>query len=202
VTDFPGEHPEPPGDLAGRSPLVLNLVAGSVFSRIHNRNDGPVFFGKTGRNRFDSPDGSFGVLYVGFDEHCAFIETFGESTGIRAVTRRALEQRHLAYLQTTESLTLIDLVSSGGLARIGADARLFSGSHAVAQRWSAALRKHSAKPAGLVYPARHDAARRSCALFDLPDSVFTATNAGSLLESQHAKLLATILDTYDFGLIE
>jgi len=39
-------------------------------------------------------------------------------------------------------------------------------------------------------------------LFDLPDSVFTATNAGSLLESQHAKLLAAILDTYDFGLIE
>ncbi len=202
MTDFPGEHPEPPGDLAGRSPLVLNLVAGSVFSRIHNRNNGPVFFGKTGRNRFDSPDGSFGALYVGFDEHCAFIETFGQSTGIRTVTRRALEQRNLSYLQTTESLTLIDLASSGGLARIGADARLFSGSHAVAQRWSAALRKHPAKPAGLVYAARHDAARRSCALFDLPDSVFTATNAGSLLESQHAKLLAAILDTYDFGLIE
>jgi hypothetical protein len=202
VTDFPGQHPEPPGDLADRFPLVLNLVAGSVFSRIHNRNNGPVFFGKTRRNRFDSPDGSFGLLYVGFDEHCAFIETFGQSTGIRTVTRRALEQRNLSYLQTTQSLTLIDLASSGGLARIGADARLFSGSHAVAQRWSAALSKHPAMPAGLVYPARHDADRKSCALFDLPDAVLSVSNAGSLLELQHASLLAAILNTYDFGLIE
>lgn len=202
MTDFPGEHPEPPADLADRSPLLLKPVSGTVFSRIHNRNNGPVFFGKTGRNRFDSPDGSFGVLYVGFDEHCAFIETFGQSTGIRAVTRRELDQRHLAYLQTTESLTLIDLASTGGLARIGADARLFSGSHAVAQRWSAALRKHPVKPAGLVYPARHDAARKSCALFDLPDSVLTVTRTGSLLDPQRAALLATILDTYNFGLIE
>jgi len=202
VTDFPGEHPEPPADLADRSPLLLKRVSGTVFSRIHNRNEGPIFFGKTSRNRFDSPDRSFGVLYVGFDEHCAFIETFGQSTGIRTVTRRELDQRHLAYLQTTESLTLIDLASSGGLARIGADARLFSGSHAVAQRWSAALRKHSAKPAGLVYPARHDAARKSCALFDLPDSVLTVTSTGSLLDPQRTALLATILDTYKFGLIE
>ena len=173
-----------------------------MFSRIHNQHDGPVFFGKTGRNRFDSPDGSFGVLYVGLDEFCAFIETFGQSTGIRTVTRRALERRNLSYLRTTESLTVIDLASTGSLARIGADARLFSSSHAVAQRWSAALRQHPAKPAGLVYPARHDAARRSCALFDLPGSVFTVTSAGSLLEPQHAALLAAILDTYDFGLIE
>jgi RES domain-containing protein len=140
-------------------------------------------------------------MYVGFDEHCAFMETFGQTTGVRAATRRALEQRQPAYLQTTESLTLINLASSGGLARIGADAGLFSGSHAVAQRWSAALRKHSAKPAGIVYPARHDAARKSCALFDLRDSVFAVTEAGSLLEPQHAALLAAILDTYDFGLI-
>lgn len=202
MTDFPGEHPEPPGDLAGRAPLVCNLVVGSVFSRIHNRNDGPVFFGRTGRHRFDSPDGSFGVLYVGFDEHCAFIETFGQSTGIRTMTRRALEQRSLSYLRTTKSLALIDLASSGGLARIGVDARLFSGSHAVARRWSASLRKHPAMPAGIVYPARHDADRKSCALFDLPNSVFSVSNAGSLLEPQHSTLLAAILDTYDFGLIE
>jgi hypothetical protein len=162
----------------------------------------PVFFGKTGRNRFDAPDGSFGVLYVGFDEHCAFIETFGQDTGIRLVTRRALEQRYLAYLELTQPLILIDLATSGGLARIGADARLLSGSHAIAQRWSAALRNHPSKPAGLVYPARHDTARNACALFDLPASILHVTTTAPLLAPQRALLLATILNTYGFGLLD
>src|SRR5437899_10553083 len=63
------------------------------------------------------------------------------------VTRRALDQRHLSYLKIAAPLTLIDLAGSGGLTRIGADARLLGGSHAVAQRWSAALRNHPTKPA-------------------------------------------------------
>jgi hypothetical protein len=202
LTDFPGEHPEPPRDLADRSPLLSELTPGTAFSRIHYRNEAPVFFGKTGRNRFDSPNANFGVLYVGLDGHCAFIETFGQSTAIRTVTRRALDQRHLSYLKIAAPLTLIDLAGSGGLTRIGADARLLGGSHAVAQRWSAALRNHPTKPAGLLYPARHDVARKGCALFDLPESVFEVTNAGSLLDPRHAVLLASILDTYDFGLID
>lgn len=202
MTNFPGDHPEPPSDLDGRSPLLLTVTPGTLFSRIHNRTKVPVFFGKTDRNRFDAPDGSFGVVYLGFDEYCAFIETFGQDTGIRIVTRRALEQRHLTYLELTEPLNLIDLAASGGLARIGADARLLSGSHVISQRWSAALRNHPSKPAGLVYPARHDTARNACALFDLSDSILRVTNTACLLTPQHALLLAAILNTYNFGLVD
>src|SRR5437879_12140261 len=43
LTDFPGEHPEPPRDLADRSPLLSELTPGSAFSRIHCRNEAPVF---------------------------------------------------------------------------------------------------------------------------------------------------------------
>jgi hypothetical protein len=202
VTDQPGPHPEPPGDLAGRSPALVELDPGTILSRLHDRNFGPIFFGRTGRNRFDSPNRSFGVLYVGRDESCAFIETFGQSTGISVVTRREILARHLSYLTSTQSLTLIDLASSGSLARIGADARLFSGSHAIAQRWSAALRGHPTNPGGLLYPARHDPARNACALFDLPESVFTVADGGSLGDAKHAALLGRILDRYGFGLID
>jgi hypothetical protein len=202
VTDRPDPHPEPPSDVASRSPLLVSLDPGTVLSRLHDRDHGPIFFGKTGNYRFDSPDGSFGVLYVGRDEFCAFIETFGQSTGISVVTRAALQQRHLSYLTTTVPLTLIDLVSSGGLTRIGADARLFSGSHAIAQRWSAALRGHPKKPAGLLYPPRHDPPRSACAFFDLPESTFETENVASLIETRHAGLLGKILDHYDFGLID
>ncbi len=202
MTGSSDDHPGPPGDLATRSPLLFTLQAGQTLSRIHRKGQDPIFFGKTGRNRFDAPDNSYGVLYLGLDEYCAFIETFGQLTGTIVVTRKVLKERHLAYLTTTTSLILIDLANTGGLARVGADGRLLTGCHAVAQSWSVALRGHPAHPAGILYPARHDLARRACALFDLPHDVFQVKKAGSLMDPKHTHLLANLLDTYGFGLID
>ncbi len=201
MSDFPGEHPEPPADLSKCEPLLAEVSVGTILSRLHARGKDPLFFGRTGANRFDSPDRSYGVLYAGLDEYCAFIETFGQSTGIRTVTETALEARKLAHLELLHPLKLIDLSHSGGLTRIGADSRLFSGSHAVAQRWSAALRSHPSRPAGILYPARHDAARHACALYECSPSVFNVRAKGSLVENQHAALLGAILDCYGFAII-
>lgn len=202
MTDYPGEHPEPPPDINDRSPLIFTPETGQSLTRIHLRTRSALFFGRTGNNRFDAPDKSFGVLYGGMDEYCSFIETFGQSTGSRIITRAALEQRHLSYLKPKGSLVLIDLAGSGGLARIGADARLLAGSHAIAQRWSAALHQHPIHPNGILYPARHDVARNACALFDSPGVDFDITDVGSLFEPQHSALLGAILDKYGFGLID
>lgn len=199
--DLPGDLPDPPADLASCSPLLQMLPIGTRLVRLHPKTKDPLFFGRTGLNRFDSPDGTYGVLYVGYDEHCAFIETFGHSTGIRIVTISELRDRHLAYLVLKQPLRLIDLATSGGLARLRADGRLLTGSHAIAQRWSAALRSHAAKADGILYPARHDIARNACALFEVSVSVFDIVRAGSLADAHHSKLLAQLLDTYDFGLI-
>jgi hypothetical protein len=117
------------------------------------------------------------------------------------VTETALEVRHLAQLDVTRPLNLIDLWTTGGLARIGADSRLFSGSHALAQRWSAGLRNHPSKPDGIVYPARHDPGRNACAIFDCLPSVFKVVRKGSLMEAHHATNLGEILDCCGFGLI-
>jgi hypothetical protein len=200
VTDFPGEHPEPPADLASRDPLLADVPVGVILSRLHARGKSPLFFGRTGGNRFDSPDHTYGVLYAGLDEYCSFIETYGQTTGIRTVTETALEGRHLAHLELLRPIKLLDLSNSGGLARLGADSRLFSGSHAIAQRWSAALRDHPTKPNGILYPARHDAARNACAIYECPSSVFKLHAKGSLLEHQHAALLGAILDCYGFAI--
>lgn len=200
MIDFPGEHPEPPSDLATRDPLLAEMPVGFILSRLHAKGKTPLFFGRTRGNRFDSPDSSYGVLYAGLDEHGSFIETYGQTTGIRTVTESALDGRHLAHLKLLSPMRLIDLSNSGGLARIGADSRLFSGSHAVAQRWSAALRGHPGKPDGILYPARHDAARNACAIYECSLSVFELHAKGSLLENQHSALLGAILDCYGFAL--
>ena len=201
MTDYPGEHPEPPANLVQRSPLIYELNVGATLFRLHDRHRDPVFFGQTGNNRFDSPDASFGALYLGMDERCAFIETFGSPTGIAAASVAMLKERHLAEITILQPLQLIDLSSSGGLARLGADARLLSGSHSIAQRWSAALRGHPVLPHGIIYPARHDPAKNACVIFDCPATVFRVASKGSLMSMQNKGLLSAILNDYGFGLI-
>jgi hypothetical protein len=201
MTAYPGEHPEPPPNLDQRSPLIYELNVGATLFRLHDRHRHPIFFGKTGSNRFNSPDASFGVLYLGMDEHCAFIETFGSPTGIAAASGAMLEERHLAEITILQPLKLIDLSSSGGLARLGADARLLSGSHSIAQRWSAALRNHPVHPHGIIYPARHDPAKNACVIFDCSATVFRVVSRGSLMSIQNKGLLSAILNDYGFGLI-
>lgn len=202
MIDKPGQHPEPPADLAARSPLLDSLAEGTIVYRLHRADRDPLYFGRTGDNRFDAPDGSYGILYAGEDGYCCFIETCGQLTGVPSVSGSYLDHRYLAEIKVLEPMRLIDLSASGGLARIGADGRLMDGSHAVAQRWSAALRIHPIKPAGILYRARHDPAKLAFAIFECPKTRFQTTSRGSLREPRNVKLLGEILDHYKFGLID
>src|SRR5260370_3272136 len=179
MTDKPGEPPEPHADLDGRHPLLYTLEEGKVVYRLFRADRDALYFGRTGDNRLRATDGRFGVLYAGEDEYCCFIETCGQVTGVPSVSGAYLDQRHLAEMKVMESMKLIDLSASAGLARIGADGRLMDGSHAVAQRWSAALRNHPTKPAGILYRARHDPAKLPFAIFQRPRNGFHATSPAS-----------------------
>ena len=202
MSGHPGPHPEPHADLNNRQPLLFSLGAGIPVFRLHWKNKGALFFGRTKRNRFDAPDGSYGVLYLGHDEHCAFVETFGQATGESLATVIALKARFLAEVEVRHDLRLIDLANSGGLARIGADGRLLDGPHDISQRWSLALKHHPANPDGILYRARHDPARFAYALFDNVQNALTARTRGSLADPANVLLLADILKTYNFGLVD
>lgn len=193
-------HPEPPRDL-GRRRLPLVRIAGPLY-RIHLARRGAVHFGKTGQNRFDDPLGKYGVLYASSDEYGAFIETAGQSTGRGVVTSAWLRQRVLSQIPLRRRLRLLDLTGRG-LARIGADARLFAGDHDVAQRWSRAIWAHRSKPDGIWYPARHDPARLAAAVFGRAKAKLAKPlRRGKLTDPDLEELLDRILDHYGFGLIE
>jgi hypothetical protein len=196
----PGQHPEPPADLDEREPLVLETPR--HWFRIHRPGRTPLYFGRQGWFRFDSPDGAYGVLYVATDEFGAFIETLGQATGINTVTESALQNAALSRIESSRPLRLIDLVGTGGLARVGADARLIAGDRRIAQRWSAALRGHPSHPDGIYYPPRHDPNRAAAAVFDHAEPLFSSSELGCLDEPRHATLVGAILDTYGFGLID
>jgi len=205
MSALPGDHPLPHSELAAQAPLIFMVPAGGVFYRHHQKIHDPLHFGKTGDYRFDDPDcpkpGCFGVLYVGADPACCLLESCGSTTGVPAVSGAYLDARAIAKLELTVSLRFIDLVSDGGLASIGADGRLAAGSYTVAQRWSAALKKHPCKPDGIRYRSRHAPERIAYAIYERPPGTFTVTSMGSFTDPANEALFKPILETYNFALI-
>jgi hypothetical protein len=201
----PGPHPEPPQDFHRRT-LPIATHGGSLF-RTHLQTHPPLYFGRTGRNRFDDPSGSYAVLYAARDPFGAFIETFGQETGVRTVGVGDLKMRCLTEFYPTTPLSLVDLAGQGCLARIGADSRLFAGSRAVAQRWSRAIYEHPdrLKVHGILYPARHNHTRSAVAVFDredLPRLEINRTVSWYSQDDHMRSTLADILNLYGFSLVE
>ena len=205
MIDRPGDHPFPHTDLASRNPLLFTLRPGDVLYRHHQKIHQAVHFGTTGEFRFDDPKcpapGSFGVLYAGDDPECCLLESCGATAGARAVTTAFLAARSITRLELTRNLRFIDLVAPGGLASIGADSRLTTGSYKVAQQWSAALRKHPAKPDGIRYRSRHAPERIAYAIYSRPASAFATSSLGSFTSPQNEALFKDFLNTYKFALI-
>ena len=196
----PGPHPEPPPDLHSRKLTIIEL--GDVLYRTHRRDRSAVFFGRSGRNRFDDPQGEYRVLYAARDPHGSFIETFGQATGNVSISTAGLAQNSLA-LNAQRRLRLLDLTGPGSLANIGADSRLFAGEHNVAQSWSRAVYEHPyAALDGIIYPARHDPNRSAMAIFDRAPRIDVLDSIPWHDGGTLRPLLAEILDHYGFNLIE
>jgi len=191
----------PPADLNSRTPLIHVPSDTTIWYRSHEMSNHPVFFGKGMANRWDAPAGEYGVLYLGSDVFCAFMESIGRGVlRSRLVPEVQVKQRGFSKIRFTRSLRLMDLVSSGGLTRIGAESSLSSGSgYKNSQRWSKALRDHPAKPDGIYYYSRHDPSRTACALYDHCASALEVAGPPVRWDADPA-LLGSILDHYGFGI--
>src|SRR5262249_26221625 len=125
---------------------------------------------------------------------------FGHATGVRFVEQAELAVRGLARVRPKRPLRLVNLTSEG-LARLGADARLTAGDYDVAQRWARAMHDHPKKPDGIAYASRHDPSRVCAAIFERAGSELEVAALGALADPAHAMLVASLLDTYGFGLV-
>ena len=170
-----------------------------TFTRIHQLKHDPAFWGRTGKNRFDAPAGSYGVLYAADTFDGAFIETFGDLSP-KTISVNSLTVRGVASVVPRRVLQLVDLAEAG-LSQIGLDARICTDDHALSQEWSQALWTHPSQPDGLWYAARHDPSRRSLALFDRAASVTDVTALGGLMESPQDISTAKALEKYGFALL-
>jgi hypothetical protein len=200
----PGFYPEPPSDIAQRH-LPLVTLGGTPLFRGHSRRYGPLHFNRRA-GRFAPPDGeTFGTLYLGADEHAAFIEAFSHGLGSTPlglfISASLLRQSCLCIVTATRPLHLVDLTSGATLKRLAAnaDSRISDGPHAVSQRWAAALWSHPEQPDGLVYLTRNAPDHRSIALFDRIAGALATNCTTNLLVD--AKRLGRILDHFGCALI-
>ena len=108
-----------------------------------------LFFDKTGNGRFDGKEQSYGILYLGENIQTTFIECFGRQHGAKGVAEADLRQRILWEIKSTQKLKLVDLWGSG-LVKIGADARITSGSYLIARQWAKAIFEESVPQATIA----------------------------------------------------
>ncbi len=127
-------HPLPPADFATRSLPILEstgpwyrlngppeVAPAAALSKLNlARYPSALYFDRTGGGRFDGPQQSYGILYVGEDVFGPFIESFGRTHGKVAIASHDLQERYLAQFVSVQPLRLADLCSAG-LPRIGAD---------------------------------------------------------------------------------
>jgi RES domain-containing protein len=190
----------PPHDLNERE-LPIARVEGP-WLRLHAAGREPVFFGRMGLNRFDDPEGEYGVLYVAEDAFGAFIEVYGRDPGLNLVAETDLRERILSEIVVEGGLGLVDLTGPGA-ARIGATGAISTDPHELVRPWSRAIYEHPTSPEGIYYRLKHDLDRKGVAIFDREGIVGAVRSEGSgtLMDPDNTSLLGEILEEYDFGLI-
>jgi len=105
-------HTPPPPDLDDRKPLIHNLKAGEIWYRSHQIAHEPLFFGKKKSQRWDAPAGDYGVLYLGADKFCAFMESIGRGVlTTRFVPKSVLQLRGLSKIRIKRALRLIERIA-------------------------------------------------------------------------------------------
>jgi hypothetical protein len=182
-----------------RLPLEV-LPAGTVLHRVHRLGHGPIFFGPdpgtAPTNRFDPTSGRFGVLYAGLTLEAAIAETLLRNPQRRLVDLADLEARAATELTLEAPARVVGLLGPN-LSLLGTDAAIASGPYGPCGAWADALHDHADRPAGLLYPSRHDQGL-CCALFEGRAELAAGPPRG--LAAELAAAVGAILDRHGKGL--
>ncbi len=189
--------PPPPIDLATRE-LPLVTISGDLF-RIHQTIHNWRYFGRNRSERFDDPQGVFGVLYGSTTADAAFAEVFLRKLASMSVAQVDLESRALTTFNG-RPLKCVELTGSG-LRRLSCDNRISTEKpYRTTHLWSRALFLHPEQPDGLVYRSRHNPRFRCLALFDRCDAKLTDVRSEPLMDPPRRAWCSVQLDRYDLAM--
>jgi len=162
---------EPPSFLIDAGELLQHV------SRVVYRG-GPLYFGRSGTNRYDDPTRTYGVLYLGRDLPTALMESLFhrhqwlEDTK-RSIALKEIQARMVRAVGMLEDVLLADLTAPGVMAGyFGLNLeQLASRAYTHTQQVSAqvhAMRGNDGQPLfdGVLYPSRNNYPAKSIALFE------------------------------------
>jgi hypothetical protein len=196
----PGRHPKP--KIKDSDTLTIKIfIKGTELFRLHPSRFEAKYFNSDSSWRFNNPKkGEYGVLYAALDCCGALRETLKPNI-FNIISTEILETRRLSKLTLIRDLSLVDLTGEG-LSRIGADARLTTGSYKISQLWSQALYRHPDKVDGLFYCSRYDPKKFCVVLYenrvektDLEEMLITNNN---LLDESFSSELQNFFDLYKY----
>ena len=159
---------------------LRTVAAGSLLQHVSRTRyrGGALHFGTAAANRYDAPDGSYGVLYLADDLDTALMESVFHQhawsrKSNRTITFTEVRARMVRLVQVLQALELADLTAPGVMsAKLGMNLnQLTSRKYGPTQRISRQV--HGAVGAagvpkydGLVYPSRNNYPASCVALFD------------------------------------
>jgi hypothetical protein len=166
-----GSPPPPLPEISERL-SVRTIFAGAVLHRAHRHDLAPIWFGPGARNppkyRFDAPDGSFQVCYLGLSERAAFVEgVLHKAIPRRIISGRMLAERAISEVKVINKLQ-VARVYGKYLIPTGASTTVTHGEpyEIMSQPWAKAIHDHKDGVDGIMYTARHDESQYALALFD------------------------------------
>lgn len=145
----------------------------------------PAYFGRGLRFRFDAPDRSYGVCYLGTSLDCCMVEVLTPTyrpahTPPLIVAQPQLTSYYAAIATASRPLRLAQLADEG-LLRLGIDQRHTGGDdYDLSGAWSLAIHDHIAAVDGIFYPSRHHNGLYSVALFERAAPAVTFKRWGDL----------------------
>jgi hypothetical protein len=153
-------------------PPVVELATSAVLWRVHPRARDALWFGRTGRYRFDAPAGEYGLCYFGGALGVAILETLVRGKRNPVIPRAELEARNGSAVSPAERLQVLQLEGSG-LTSFGLSAHEVTGpDYGRCQDLALRAWKQHADLAGIQYRSRWD--NSLCwALFDRADTKLT-----------------------------
>jgi hypothetical protein len=171
---------------------LRRLDTGVRLHRIHRAEHGPIFFGPaddTPQSRFDSPNGSYKVLYAARTLQTAFGETLVRAPETPYILSSVIETRVRSELETTRALKLYPLVDAG----VSVHGLSFTDLHGVdyLRCWEVSAEIHATTVAdGILYTSRFDN-HRCVALFDrAADAIAETTTKAIAIGAAQATVLA------------
>lgn len=179
--------------------LMRRIGAGVHLHRYHRAVHSPIFFGPIGpnpANRFDSPDGSYKILYAARSIETAFGETFVRVPANPYILSTTIDARVRSELVTKRALRLYPLVDAG----VSVHGLSFTDLHgdAYARTWEISGHIHATTSAdGILYTSRFDN-QRCVALFERASDALavSAVNAVPITPSEAERLAAHFGKTY------